>query len=57
VTVPLPGPPFGDAKNIGEARARFKEAWLAFKEKVGAEVLAKAYAEMNHANRPERYRR
>ena len=55
--MPLPGPPFGDAKNIGEARARFKEAWLAFKEKVGAEVLAKAYAEMNHANRPERYRR
>ena len=27
VTVTIPGPPFGDAKNIGEAKARFKEAW------------------------------
>ena len=54
VTVTIPGPPFGDAKNIGEAKVRFKAAWLAFKHKVGAEALAKSYAEMNHANRPER---
>ena len=57
VTVTIPGPPFGDAKTIDEAKARFKEAWLAFKHKVGAEALAKSYAEMNHANRPERYQR
>jgi hypothetical protein len=49
VTVTIPGPPFGDAKNIGEAKARFKVAWLAFKDKVGSEALAKAYAAMNHA--------
>jgi hypothetical protein len=57
VTMPLPGPPFGEAKNIGEAKAQFKAAWLVFKDKVGSDALAKAYAEMNHANRPERYRR
>ena len=57
VTVTIPGPPFGDAKSIDDAKARFKAAWLAFKDKVGAEALAKAYAEMEHANRPERYRR
>jgi len=50
--VGLPGPPFGDAKSIDEAKARFKAAWLAFAEKHGVEELAKAYAEMNHANRP-----
>jgi hypothetical protein len=50
-------PPFGDAKSIDDAKARFKAAWLAFKDKVGAEALAKASAEMEHANRPERYRR
>ena len=55
--MPLPGPPFGEAKNIGEAKAQFKAAWLVFKDKVGSDALAKAYAEMNHANRPERYRR
>jgi hypothetical protein len=48
-TVTVPGPPFGDAS--------FKAAWLASKDKIGAEALAKAYAEMEHANRPDRYRR
>ena len=57
VTVTIPGPPFGDAKTIDDAYARFKAAWLAFKDKVGAEALARAYAEIEHANRPERYRR
>jgi hypothetical protein len=57
VTVTIPGPPFGDAKTIDDAYARFKAAWLAFKDKVGAEALAKAYAEMEHANRRDRYRR
>ena len=57
VTVMIPGPPFGDAKSIDEAKARFKSAWLAFKEKHGAAKLAKAYKEMNIANRPDRYQR
>ena len=57
VTVTIPGPPFGDAKTIDEAKQRFKAAWMTFKDKVGPEALAKAYAEMEHANRPERYRR
>ena len=56
VTVTIPGPPFGDAKSIDDAKQRFKSAWLAFKAKVGEEELAKAYVEMNHANRLDRYR-
>jgi hypothetical protein len=55
VTVTIPGPPFGDAKSIDEAKARFKAAWIAFKNKAGPERLAKAYE--NVANRPDRYRR
>ena len=47
----IPGPPFGDAKSIDEAKARFKSAWLAFKEKHGPDKLAQAYEEMNHAQR------
>jgi hypothetical protein len=54
VTVTLPGPPFGDAKTLGEAEARFKTAWEAFQVKHGAEKLAKAFDAMNHANRPGR---
>jgi hypothetical protein len=42
---------------IDDAKERFKAAWLAFKDKVGAYALAKAYAEMSHANRSDRYRR
>ena len=53
VTIPLPGPPFGDAKTIDDAKTRFKTAWLAFKNKVGPEALMKAYIEINHANRPD----
>jgi hypothetical protein len=48
VTVTIPGPPFGDAKSIDEAKARFKAAWLAFKAKHGPEEMAKAYEAMNH---------
>jgi hypothetical protein len=33
VTVTIPGPPFGDAKSIDEAKARFKAAWIAFEDK------------------------
>jgi hypothetical protein len=54
---PFPGPPFSEAKTIDDAKARFKAPWLSFKDKHGAEALAKAYAETNDANRPERYRR
>lgn len=32
-------------------------AWQNFKAKHTAEELAKAFAEMNHANRPDRYMR
>ncbi len=49
--------PFGDAKTIDQAKERFKAAWLAFKDRVGPEALAKAYAEMSHANRADQYRR
>jgi hypothetical protein len=57
VTVTIPGPPFGDAKSIDEAKARFKSAWITFKDKAGPEKLAQAYEAMNVANRPDRYRR
>jgi hypothetical protein len=57
VTVTIPGPPFGDAKSIEEAKARFKAAWTAFKDKHGEAALKKAFEEMNHANRPDRYQR
>lgn len=56
-TVTLPGPPFGDAKTLDDAKDRFKAAWLAFKEKHGAEKLAQAFADTNYAARPDRYRR
>ena len=42
VTVTIPGGPFGDAKTIDEAKARFKSSWLAFKNRVGDEALMKA---------------
>jgi hypothetical protein len=57
VTVTIPGGPFGNAKSIDEAKQRFKRAWMAFKQRVGEEALAKCCAEMNHANRPDRYQR
>jgi hypothetical protein len=44
VTVTIPGPPFGDAKTIHDAKVRFMAAWLAFKDKVGAEAPAAARA-------------
>jgi hypothetical protein len=47
IQVHIPGPPFGSADSLDDAKAAFKEAWLAFKEKHGPEKLAKAYAEMN----------
>ncbi len=57
VTVNIPGPPYDDAKTIDEAKQRFKAAWIAFKERQDPEKLAKVFEEMNHANRPDRYRR
>ncbi len=57
VTEPVPGPPFGDAKSIDEAKARFKAAWEAFAQRVGGEAPAKAYAGMNEANREGQYLR
>jgi len=55
VTVLIPGPPFGSAATIDEAKESFKTAWLAFAAKHGPEALARAYETMNHANRPGRY--
>ncbi len=57
VAVNIPGPPYGDAKTLDEAKQRFKAAWLAFKDKHGPEKLAKVFAKMNFANRHDRYRR
>ncbi|MDA9408739.1 hypothetical protein [Bradyrhizobium sp. CCBAU 45384] len=57
ITVTLPGPPFGDAATLDEAKARFKSAWLAFKDKHSPEELARTFEQMAHANRPDRYRR
>ncbi len=57
ITVLIPGTEFGDAATLDEAKARFKTAWLAFREKHGPEKIAKAFEEMNWANRPERGRR
>jgi hypothetical protein len=54
VQVTIPGPPFGDAKSIDEAKERFKAAWLTFKEKHGEAALEKAYDAINFAARPER---
>jgi hypothetical protein len=43
VTVLIPGPPFGSAATIDEAKERFKSAWLAFAAKHGPDALARAY--------------
>jgi hypothetical protein len=56
-TVTLPGPPVGEAGSLDEAKGRFKIAWENFKAKHTAEELAKTFAEMNHAKRPDRYLR
>jgi len=55
--VTLPGPPFGEAASLDEAKGRFKVAWENFKRKHTAEELAKAFAEMNQANRPDHFLR
>jgi hypothetical protein len=50
---------FGDMRSreaVVNWKARFKAAWLAFKNKVGPEALAAAYAAMDQ-NKPERYGR
>ncbi len=54
ITVLIPGADFGDAATLDEAKSRFRVAWETFKDSHGAEKLAKAYAEMNWA---DRYRR
>jgi hypothetical protein len=55
VTVFIPGPPFGGAATLDEAKERFKTAWVAFAAKHGPDALGRAYETMNHANRPDRY--
>jgi hypothetical protein len=41
VTVNIPGPPFGSATSLDEAKAQFKKVRLAFKEMHGPDKLAK----------------
>ncbi|WP_247386294.1 MULTISPECIES: hypothetical protein [unclassified Bradyrhizobium] len=53
----LPGPPFGEAGSLDEAKGRFMVAWQNFKAKHTAEEVAKAFAEMNRVNRPDQYLR
>ena len=43
----IPGPPFGSAISLDEAKQQFKAAWLAFKEKHGPDRWRRTYAEMN----------
>ena len=52
VQVHIPGPPFGSATSLDEAKNSFKAAWLAFRAKHGPEALAAAYREMNKRNEP-----
>ena len=47
VTVTIPGPPFGSAASLDDAKAAFKTPSRAFKEKLGPDKLATAYAVMN----------
>ena len=54
VTVNIPGPPFGSAGSLAEAKQSFRAGWEAFKTRHGPEALAAAYEAMNHANRPNR---
>ena len=53
ITVHILGPPFGDAKDIDQAKRRFKEAWLAFKARHDEAALAGAYRAMNLRNEPD----
>ena len=51
--VHIPGPPFGSATSLDDAKQSFKRAWLAFKAKHGPEALAAAYRAMNKRNEPQ----
>src|SRR4051795_10720170 len=57
VTVTLPRAPFGSAASLDEAKAQFKAAWSAFRDQHDPEKLERVFAAMNHADRPDRYRR
>ena len=47
VQVHIPGPPFGSAGSLDDAKANFKTAWLAFRAKQSPQALAAAYRAMN----------
>jgi hypothetical protein len=50
VQVHIPGPPFGTATSLDDAKRHFRTTWLAFKAKHGPEKLAAAYHAMNIRN-------
>ncbi|MET4244610.1 hypothetical protein [Bradyrhizobium sp. RT10b] len=52
IQVHIPGPPFGSATSLDDAKQSFKTGWLAFKQKHGPEALAAAYRQMNKRNEP-----
>jgi hypothetical protein len=52
VVVHVPGPPFGSATSLDDAKAQFKAAWIAFRDKLGPDKLAKGFAEMNKREGP-----
>ena len=47
VHVHIPGPPFGSAGSLDDAKQSFKTAWLAFKAKQSPQALGAAYRTMN----------
>ena len=50
IQVHIPGPPFGSAGTLDDAKRHFRTTWLAFKAKHGPEKLAAAYRAMNIRN-------
>ena len=52
VQVHIPGPPFGSATTLDNAKAQFLVAWVTFKKKHGPDELVAAYHEMNLRKTP-----
>ena len=48
-TIPIPGPPYGTARDLEAAKIAFKTAWTAFKAQAGPERLARAFETQDNA--------